>query len=474
MSAANALRIAVGGIGHETNTFSTLATKLSDFRTVRGQSLLETVGVRVPSDVEVLPTLWAWAMPGGLVERDAYLRLKGELIERLRAAGRADGVYLVLHGAMEVVGVEKAEADLLQAVREVVGAAVPISASLDLHANVTPSMVEMADVLTAYRTAPHRDALETRQRAFDLLVRCLREGIRPVSCLIKPPIVLVGEKAITDVEPTASLMRLAEEVERSPGMLTASALVGCAWSDVPHVTTSVVAVAERDAALARRQAERLASAFWARRQEFGFDVETGSIDECIDVALAALESTVFITDSGDNPTAGAPGDVPLFVERLLAKRVPDAVVAAIADAEAVSACRAAGVGATVTVAIGGKLDNVTAPPLWVTGKVQHLSATGAGEEDLAVLRVEGVDVILTARRRAFTEPSHFAEAGVDPLKRRIVVAKQGYLFAELRRIAPQALMALSPGLTDLAIERLPYRNLPRPVFPLDPDVRWSP
>ena len=294
--------------------------------------------------MELVPTLVTHAGPGGLVERAAYLALKRELIEGLRAALPVDGIYLALHGAMEVDGIDKAEADLLRTVREIVGPRVPIAASLDLHANVTPAMVELADVFTAYRTAPHRDALQTRQRAYALLLRCLREGLHPVSVLIKPPLVLPGEKAITDVEPTASLVRLCEESERLPGMLSACLLIGCAWTDVPHTTASVVAVADGDASLADRQARRLAAALWQSRAGFAFDVETGSIDDCIDTALGASERPVFITDSGDNPTAGAPGDVPLFVERLLAKGVPDAVYAAIPDASAVAACRAAGTG----------------------------------------------------------------------------------------------------------------------------------
>ncbi|MBI2939568.1 MAG: M81 family metallopeptidase [Chloroflexi bacterium] len=476
MDTTGRFRIAVGGITHESSTFSPLPARLDDFDIRRGDDLLRAFGVAADARADLVPTLLAQAqLSGGQVERAAYLRLAGELIERLRGAGPVDGVCLALHGSMEVEDIGKGEEDLLTAIRAVVGREMLIAVSLDLHANATPAMVALADVLTSYRTAPHRDARQTRQRALNLLVRCLQRGIRPAPYLVKLPLVLQGEKAITDAEPMASLVRLVEEISQAPGMLDASVLVGFAWADVPYATTGVIAVAGGDAALARRQAERLAAAVWEARERFAFDVETGTLDHCIDIARAALEPTVFITDSGDNPTAGAPGDVPLFVERLLAKDVPDAVCAAIPDPEAVAACREAGVGAMVTLMLGGKLDPVTSPPLELAGWVEHLSAHGAGADDLAVVRVRGVRVILTARRRAFLAPEHFREAGIEPLEHKLVVVKQGYLFTALRRIAPRMLMALTPGLTDQVLERLPYRNLPRPVFPLDPvSSEWRP
>jgi microcystin degradation protein MlrC len=468
------MRIVVGGIQHETNTFSPLPTRLADFQVLRGQALLRELGLPAEPGVELVATVDAHAWPGGLVERAAYEALKAELLDGLRAALPVDGVYLALHGAMEVEGVDKAEADLLRAVREVAGPGVPVTVSLDLHANVTPSMVELTDGFTAYRTAPHTDERETRRRAYALLLRCLREGLRPASALVKPPLVLSGEEAITAAEPMASLLRLCEEIERLPGMLSACLLVGCAWTDVPHVTTSVIATSAGDPELAASQARRLAEALWERRGDFRFDVETGSIDECIERALASVERPAFITDAGDNPTAGAPGDVPLFADRLLAHGVTDAVCASIPDPVAVAACREVGVGGILSLRIGGVLDPVTAPPLAVTGEVRHLWDDPTSGEGLAVLRVAGVDIALTTHRRTFTAPEHFIHAGIDPLTRQIIVVKQGYLFAELAAIAPRALMALSPGYTDLVLERLPYRRLVRPVYPFDRDMSWRP
>jgi microcystin degradation protein MlrC len=181
---------------------------------------------------------------------------------------------------------------------------------------------------------------------------------------------------------------------------------------------------------------------------------------------------VFISDSGDNVTAGGAGDMPLFVERLLAAGAPDAVVAGLADAAAVEQCARAGAGARITLSIGGKLDVTHAQPLEVTGTVAHLDPPE--QPVLAVLQVQGVTVVLTRDRQAFTSLASFRAAGIDPLQHRIIVVKLGYLFPELRNFAPRAIMALSPGFTDLRLEQLPYQRVRRPIFPLDRTVEWRP
>ena len=467
------MRIAVGGISHETNTFSTLRTGLDDFFIRRGEEIVQgEFWDRYRAEgVQFVPTLMAGASPHGLVRRDAYLQLKSELLERLEAALPVDGVYLSLHGAMEIEEIGDGESDLTGAIRERVGAAVPIFASLDLHGNIAPAFVEAADFLTALRTAPHRDGAETRQRALDHLIRGVREGIRPVPVMIKVPLILPGEWAVTEVEPARSLYAMLPEIEAEPGILDATLMIGCAWTDSPHTTVSVLVMAERDRDLAHRQAARLARAVWEQRAAFGPDVETASPEEAVARALSARESTVFISDSGDNVTAGGAGDMPLFVERLLDAHAPDAVVAGIADAAAVARCAASGASAPVTLSIGGKLDPIHAQPLEVTGTVRHLDPQES--PTLAVLQVEGVMIVLAADRRAFTSFADFRKAGIDPLQHKIVVVKLGYLFPELRDHAPRAIMALSPGFTDLRLEMLPFKRVPRPIYPLDRDMEWQ-
>jgi microcystin degradation protein MlrC len=185
---------------------------------------------------------------------------------------------------------------------------------------------------------------------------------------------------------------------------------------------------------------------------------------------------VFIADSGDNPTAGAPGDSTHFLSRLLAKNVPDAVVAGIPDPEAAQACFSQGVGRTVTIPVGGKMDSAHGKPVTLTGTVEHIYHPPASTDDasLATVRANGIVVLISNRRYVYHSPADFHKAGVDPLRHKMIIVKLGYLMAALRDIAPREILALTPGYADMDFRRLPYKYVTRPIFPLDTDVRWRP
>lgn len=472
-------RIAVGGISHETNTFSPVRTTYDDFEIIRGATLLEHVhGERWQQQgIDLAPTIIASALPNGLVLKEAYLRLKNELLHEMAATLPVDGVFLSLHGAMEVEEIGDGEQDLVTAVRQLVGPDVRISISLDLHGNISPRLVQHAEILTAYRTAPHRDADQTRQRALGHLVNALQTGLQPRSALIRLPILLAGESAVTEVEPSRSLYSRLEKIERKPGMMDASLLIGCPWTDSPYTSVSVITVAQEDQALASQQAENLALEVWARRRDFVYGAETASVDEAVQLAIQSDERPVFISDSGDNVTAGAAGDIPLLAERLLAYGAEDALIVGLIDPDAVRKCAASGVGAELRLSLGGKLDRVNGHPLSVTGMVEHLIPGTAGpdsEPAMAVVKVAGVRIILTAGRRFFADRASIVAAGVDPMAQKIVVVKLGYLMPDLYDHAPRSIWALSPGATDLKLERLPYGRINRPIFPLDGIKNWSP
>jgi len=468
------MRIAIGGIGHETNTFSPLTTAYEDFFVSRGDALLrdELAAPTVPGDVQLLPTLHAWAWPGGLVRLDAYQHLKAELLAALEAALPLDGVYLILHGAMEMAEIGDGEGDLVSAMRDLVGPRALISASLDLHGNISPALAESCNILTALRTAPHRDGEQTRRRALELLMYSLRRGLRPVCALVKPPLVLPGEAAMTTAEPAKSLYARLPEMARQPGILDASLLVGCAWTDSPYTSASAIVVAESDGSLARRQAGNLAAELWARRRDFAFGMAAADPDQAIRQALASEARPAYVTDSGDNVTAGGAGDIPLLAQRLLALGADEALVAGLTDAQAVQTCAAAGEGATVRLALGGKLDTAYAP-VEVSGEVLRVTWEG-GKPALAALQVLGVAILLAIDRRPFTDRVGIAAAGLDPAGYKLIAVKQGYLFPDLADHTTFGIMALTPGATDLRLERLPYRHLRRPAFPLDEDAHWEP
>ncbi len=498
------MRIAVAGISHESLNFSPVTVSLDEFRVWRGEELLQADSQFAPYEastsatsryrptygtlaemmedlgVEAAPILHANALaPSGIVEERAYLQLREEIVAGIRQAGHLDGVCLILHGALLVENIWSGETDLVRSIRAVVGNDVPIAARLDLHGNLTDEFANKTDIWTVYRTAPHRDAPQTLERAMTLLVRSIRAGLRPRPAFVRVPLLLPGEISTTDVEPMKSLLARVVEIGRLPGILTAEILVGFAWADAARSGGSVVVIAEDEGHLprAREEVKRLAQAMWDERHNFTFDQEVAaSADEAIDLALAAAEDTVFIADSGDNPTAGTPGDVTLFLSWLLAKGVPDAVLAGIPDRAAAQVCFEQGVGATVSLSLGGKLDREHGGPLEVTGVVEHVyrPQADAMEAGIATLRVGGVRVLISDGRNYFSTLDDFRRAGVEPLDHKIVVVKLGYLMPELRDAAPREILALTPGYSDMDLTRLPYRQVTRPVYPLDKGFEWRP
>lgn len=464
------MRIAIGGISTESCTFSPLLTQRDDFTLHRGTAFLNRYPFLNEFDAEFVPLMWARALPGGSVQSGVYRQIRDEFITLLDENGPFDGVYLDLHGAMNVEGMDDAEGDWIAAVRKTVGGDCLISASFDLHGNISRRVVEQIDMMSVYRTAPHVDVVETRHKALSLLVHCLQNHVRPKRAWVQIPVVLPGERTSTEWEPGASVYASLAESDPVPGVLDASLLVGYVWADEPRASATAI-VTGTDGEAIKREAARIGRRYWDARTQFDFGVQTGSIDKCITRALAAPEPCVFISDSGDNPTAGGAGDVPIFLGRLIERNVQSAVVASIGDSEAVAVCQAAGVGAEVRLSLGGKLDPRTSQPLPVSGRVLNIVP---GENTEVVVQIGGVKVIITHRRRPYHFIADFQRLGIEPLAHKIVVVKIGYLEPDLKRAAPRALLALSPGAVDQAIERLPFRRLQRPKYPLDKDMTWEP
>src|SRR5258708_32983707 len=275
------MRVAIGGIATESCTFSTLPTRLEDFTILRGPDLqtrypfLSEFATQL-ADVTFVPVVQASAMPGGPVEATAYTQIKAELLNHLRANGPWDGVYLDMHGAMNVIGMDDAEGDWISSVREVVGPECLISASYDLHGNVSQRIIDNLDLLTAFRTAPHIDVVETRERAVRLLMTCLQNAIRPHLTFVPVPVILPGERTSTEWEPGASLYGLIPEVIQMDGILDASILVGYVWADEPRSTACAIVIGI-DPQIVERQAAALAQRYWEVRSDFPFGVPARNV-----------------------------------------------------------------------------------------------------------------------------------------------------------------------------------------------------
>lgn len=484
-------RIGIGGMHIESGMFSPLRTSMDDFRVARGDAVLDSFPflrerpffAERSDSYKWIGLLDAWALPGGVVRRETYDALKAELLDRLEAALPLKGFFYDIHGAMAVEDLDDAEADVLAAIRARAGDACLISAAMDLHGNVSARLVQLADMFTTYRTAPHTDAPQTRERAARMLVECLEQGVRPKRAFVRVPIILPGERTSTLVEPCKTLYRRLSESDAVAGVMDASLWIGYVWADEMRVGGAVVVTGTDEVTIAR-EAERIAGRYWDARHDLGFTVPAGDADWCIHQALACDERPVIISDSGDNPTAGGAGDVPYFIERLLqhdgfASRSSgaSAIYASIPDAAAIEQCFAAGMGATVTCALGGKLDPLHGQPFSVPGEIVHLSDGDPVAHRQAVLRVGRVGrvhIIVTERRKPFHRLDDFRRLGLEPQAHDLVAVKIGYLEPELQALAKHAFLALTPGAVNQDIPSLPFRRVVRPVFPLDSEMTWAP
>lgn len=474
---AGARRIGIGGIAIESSTFSPLLSTRDDFTVLRGDAMqprypfLPGWRFRGRADFTWLPCLHARALPGGAVTAETYAALKHELLDAIAANRPLDGFYLDIHGAMSVAGMDDAEGNLTTAIRELVGPDCIISAGMDLHGNVSPSLVEQVDLFTAYRHAPHIDALETRERACANLVAALDHGWRPARAYVSIPVILPGERTSTRVEPARSLFARLPGYADPPAVIDASLWVGYVWADEPRSGASVV-VTGLDHDRIRETAEEIARGYWTARHRFDFSVPAGDAEWCIAQALASSRNPVLISDSGDNPTAGGAGDVPylaglLLSEPVLAAGEQTAIFASLVDPVAVEACQQAGLNGTVETTLGGKLDPVHGISLPIRGWVSALVPGDLVGGDLAVIQSGGVSIIVTSRRKPFHRLRDFTVLGLDPAAADLIVVKIGYLEPELHDLAKDAYLALTPGAVNQDIPSLQYERVRRPIFPLD-------
>jgi microcystin degradation protein MlrC len=288
------------------------------------------------------------------------------------------------------------------------------------------------------------------------------------------PVMLSGERTSTFVEPGRTVYGRLVESDMVEGVIDPSLWVGYVWADQPRTNATVV-VSGTDVAAIYAECRKIGQRYWHARHEFGFGVPTGPADWTIEQALAQDRKAVIISDSGDNPTAGGAGDIPYMVERLLAHdafRSADktAIVAAVPSPEAVTRCVSAGIGAEVSVTIGGVLDPVNGAPLEVTGTVHAIQKGDPVGGDIAVVRSGGVHVIIPTRRKPYHRLADFAAVDLRVAEHDVTVVKIGYLEPELREVASAAFMALTPGAVNQDIPSLPYQRVQRPIFPIDPDM----
>jgi microcystin degradation protein MlrC len=465
-------RIFVARFAHETNTFHPVRTTSFHY----SKTSTRPLDVWKDADLDIVPGVSAFPAGGGTIEEGPCREAMNRILDSLREAMPVDAVFLRLHGAMYVEGIGPAETMLVGQVRKLVGPTIPIACTFDLHGNIPARLGDYGDILVGLKTAPHTDSVQTAELAGRILLDTLHGKVRPVSYVLPIPIIVQGEKAMTTSEPFGSLVEQAKRVEREglPGLthriLAATLFVGCAWTDSPDTGMSVMITADGSRQAAKAAAVYLARKIWDARHEFSFGCETAELEEGVSRALAAKESTVFLTDSGDNVTASTPGDLPIVLRHLVDRHVKSAVVACINDADATRRCFEAGEGKMLHLSIGATIEKRHGPPLEADVEVVRL----VQQPRMAVIRIGAVEAILSEGPMTFRDPSQFVPCGIDPLSRKIVVVKMGYLYPGLTRIAPRYIMLLTPGAGDMRIEQLIYTRRRKPAFPFEPTTSFDP
>jgi microcystin degradation protein MlrC len=489
------LRLAVVGIWHETNTFCRQRTELAAFEPVlRGETIWDAhrdahttlAGFwragRAPG-VTLVPLVHAAATPSGLIERRAWERLSGEVLEGLRAAGPWDGVLMAQHGAAVAEGALDADGELVERVRELVGPDVPIGLALDMHANISPRMVEAASLTVAYRTNPHVDPRERGEECATLVVRTARHEVRPVQALVEVPAVIDITRQDTSEAPMRGLVARLDEVLAVPGVLSASLAEGYPWADVPEMGMSVLVVADGSAALAREMAMQLAGAVWDARGSFA--TLALAPDEALRAAAAGPRPAL-VLDVGDNIGGGGPGDSTVLLGEALRLGLPGVLVILV-DPGAVDACREVGTGGEVSLSVGGRREPDHSQPVAVSGRVRCLAdgrfeepaATHGGQRYFdagatALLELDGGQLlVLTSRAVMPTSLQQLRALDLDPASIPILTAK-GVVSprAGYETVARATYVADTPGVTAARLDGERYRHRRRPLFPFEDLPAW--
>lgn len=496
------MRIGIGQLWQETNTFNPVVTTRADFEqfgVLRGAAVVERMADtnelggfiqslrQWPEQPEIVGLVRLPAWPAGIIDHETGRWLVAELTAALRASLPVDGVLLALHGSMAAIGMPDVEGEALTAVRSIVGAEVPVVATLDLHANVTPRMVNSADLLVLYHTAPHLDVFETGQRATRALRRIMVDRVKPATAFQKIPMVVPAERANTQ-DPRSvsySLRRMLVDLENRQDILSAGLATVQPWLDIPDLGTSVLVVSDDDAELATSECSRVAAEVWRRRREY--------LPELIPVAEAVRQAhqsptgLVVLGDGADATTSGAPGDNTAILQELLHYDWPRPALITLVSPEVVNLARQKGVGAEWVARLGGVRDIRFSRPLEVAVRVVrlfqasfvmsgHLARNMAIDMGpAAVLQKGNVFMVATTRPGPHFAPDLFKAAGFDPAQASVLVAKSPCGFrAAYQELASQILMVQSPGCAPSDFWRYEYSQIGRPLWPWDEISSWQP
>ena len=482
-------RIAVGGFLHETNTFAPTKATYADFvhgggwpAMAEGTDVLKVmrnINVGLAGFVEqaeaygweMVPILSCGASPSAHVTEDAFERIVKAMLDRIKAAGQLDAVYLDLHGAMVTEHLDDGEGEVLKRVREVIGKDLPLVVSLDLHANVTPEMMEHADALIAYRTYPHVDMADTGRAAAKHLALLLSTKQKFAKAFRELPFLIPISWQCTHDQPTKSIYQALATLE-SDAVPTLSFAPGFPATDFPGCGPSVFAYGKTQAD-ADAAADKIAALVSSHESEFEGRIYTPDEGVRLAIELAKHASKpIVIADTQDNPGAGSDSDTTGMLRALIRNNATNAAIGVIYDPASAKAAHAAGEGATVTLELGGKSGIPGDAPLKETFVVEKLSDGkfvapgpyfGGREMDMgpsACLRIGGIRVVVSSHKAQLADQSMYRYVGIEPTEQSILVNKSSVHFrADFEPIAERLIICAAPGAMPADTADLPWTRL---------------
>src|SRR5690625_1833407 len=478
------MKIMVGGLYHESNTFNPIMTNIDDFIIDEGKEMLNKVAsteVFEQAGVEVITSIYAFGLPSGVVSEDAYRILSDKILKPLKDNSDVDGVWLHLHGSMTVENIGSCELQLLKEIREIIGFKIPISLTLDIHCNNDLELGKYANIIRTYRSVPHIDQKETEKITARLLLDSINDKKLLKPMITRLPMIIGGETAVDNQDPLKAIFKKLEEVENYKGILTVSFCIGFSWADTENTSSSIIVIPESAEyeELALDVTNELVKYIWKRRNEFDFTSIVLSPEDSLKKALSYNEKPVFISDSGDNTTGGGVGSSTYFVEEILKditmfdEKDKKICVAAVFDEGTFNECSRHTVGERIIVTLGTtsyklnkpvRLDGVLKSKGDLMG---YLGFTDVKVGEVYTISIGNIDIVIANQPYSFITMNHFREANLNIDEYDIIVIKQGYMFDEIKEKSKYHILGLSPGATYQLIEELKYKRIPRPTYPFD-------
>ena len=487
------MKILIAECTQEISSFNPLPSGIEDYFIETGDALFRHRGLNSAiggalsafdrrDDVEVIPTVAARASSTGILSAAGWKALTSRLLgAMLPHAGDVDAIYFSLHGAMGAEGEPDPEGYLLTEVRKVFGPDIPLVISLDLHGILTDRMLKQIDGLAIYQTYPHVDFADTGRRAATLLLDVHDRRLKPVIARVTVPMLARGDECITKTGWYGDVLREGQLLERSGKALAAGVMIGNPFTDAPELCTQALVMVESDAAFAAEAAAKLAERMWQGRQRL-----VGKwIDPAKAVELAKyMAGTVLFTDAADATSSGASGDSNALIKALQAGGYTKRVLVQIVDAPAAAAAHAAGVGASITVPIGGTVDRGRFTPLVVTATVESLSRGRTKLETMglpldggptAVLTFDNFTVVVMSKPAFLFDRAFYYSNGLDPVDFDLVVVKSPHTeFHMYDQWVTKNFNVDAPGSTSANLPTLGHTLCARPMYPLEPDASFTP